>query len=95
MLKLLGNTVLVKENKEPVTSPLGIILPGTDTKYPNESEVVAVGQGRILNSGTVVPVEVSVGDKVIYSKHSDGQTVSVDGQDYLILDGASILAIRN
>jgi len=71
----------------------GIVLPGNAKEKPQEGEVVAVGSGKILDNGQKVALEVSVGDRVIYSKYA-GSEVKNSGEDYLILSEKDILAIH-
>jgi chaperonin GroES len=69
----------------------GLVIPDTAKEKPQEGEVLAVGPGR-FEDGTRVPLDVKVGDKVIYSKYG-GTEVKYDGQDYLILGARDILAV--
>jgi chaperonin GroES len=70
----------------------GIVLPDIAAEKPQQGEVLAVGSGRVLENGTRIPMEVKVGDKVLYGKYS-GAEVSVDGADYLILKESDVLAV--
>ena len=72
--------------------PKRIIIPDTAKEKPQEGEVVAVGPGRIDDNGNRVPVDVAVGDKVIYSKYG-GTEVKYAGEDYLILSARDLLAV--
>jgi chaperonin GroES len=93
MLRPLGDRIVVKPGKEEEVTRGGIVLPDTAKKKPREGEVVAAGPGKLLESGQRAPLEVSVGDVVIYSEYG-GTEVTVDGQDYVILDEGSVLAIK-
>jgi chaperonin GroES len=90
-LKPLGDRVVVKPSPAEEKTPSGIVLPETAKEKPQEGEVVAVGSGK-YEEGKKVPLEVKVGDKVIYSKYG-GTEVKLDGQEYLILSERDILAI--
>lgn len=90
-LKPLGDRVVVKPSEGEERTPSGIVLPDSAKEKPQEGEIVAVGSGRI-EDGKKVPLEVSVGDKVIYSKYG-GTEVKVKGTEYLILTERDILAI--
>lgn len=92
-IKPLGDKVVVKATEGEEKSPGGIILPDTAKKKPQEGVVVAVGPGRVLEDGKRAPMNVHVGDKVIYAKYG-GTEVTVDGEDYVILDQDSIYAIK-
>ena len=90
-LKPLGDRVVVKPNEGEEKTPSGIVLPDTAKEKPQEGEIVAVGSGRI-EEGKKVPLEVKVGDKVIYSKYG-GTEVKVKGKEYLILSERDVLAV--
>ena len=91
----LGDRILVKrsDNDEQTTSG-GIIIPDTAKEKPQEGEVIAVGGGRILDSGERQPVDVAVGDLVLFAKYG-GTEVTYDNDEYLILREDDILAKVN
>ncbi len=91
-LKPLGDRVVIKVLPQEEKLASGIVLPGNAKEKPQEGEVVAVGSGKILDNGQKVALEVSVGDRVIYSKYA-GSEVKNSGEDYLILSEKDILAI--
>jgi len=93
MLKPLGDKVVVKPGPEEEVTSGGIVLPDTAKKKSQEGEVVAVGSGRLLDNGERAPMQVKVGDTVIYSKYG-GTEVTLSGVDYVILDEDSILAVK-
>lgn len=93
MLKPLGDHVLVKPLSKEEKTEGGIYLPDTAKEKPQEGEVVAVGQGRMLDNGTRVTPEVKAGDKVIFSKYG-GTEFKVEDEEYLILRENDILAIK-
>ncbi len=93
-IKPLGDKVLVQPNTSTDQTAGGIVLPDTAKERPQEGKVVAVGPGRMLDSGETAKMGVSEGDTVIYSKYG-GTEVKLDGTDYLILDESSILAVKN
>ena len=93
MLKPIGDKVIVKPKAEEEKTSGGIILPDTAKEKPQEGTVIAVGPGRVLDSGERKPVAVKEGDTVIYSKYG-GTEITVDGEEYIILDEDSIYAIR-
>ena len=70
----------------------GIILPDTAKEKPQEAKVVAVGSGKILNNGKVVPPEVKTGDTILFGKYS-GNEVKIDGKELLIINQDDILAV--
>ncbi|HLV80243.1 MAG TPA: co-chaperone GroES [Chthonomonadaceae bacterium] len=91
-LRPLRDKVVVKPSEEEEKSAGGIFLPDTAKKKPQEGRVVAIGNGRLLEDGTVRALTVKVGDTVIYSKYG-GTEVTLDGQDYVILDEDQLFAI--
>lgn len=91
-LKPLGDRVVIKVLAQEEKLASGIVLPGNAKEKPQEGEVVAVGTGKTLDNGHKVALEVSVGDKVIYSKYA-GSEVKNCGEEYLILSEKDILAI--
>ncbi len=93
MIKPLGDRVVVKPSPQEEKTKGGIVLPDTAKEKPQKGEVVAVGQGKLLENGQRVALEVKVGDKVIYSKYG-GTEVKVDGEEYLILRESDILAVE-
>lgn len=90
-LKPLGDKVVIKVKEEEVTTESGIVLPGSAQEKPQQGTVVAVGSGEIVD-GKKVPLDVAVGDEVIYSKYS-GNEVKVGDEEFLILKQGDILAI--
>ncbi len=93
MLRPLGDRIVVKPGKEEEVTRGGIVLPDTAKKKPREGEVVAAGPGKLLENGQRAPLEVSVGDVVVYSEYG-GTEITVDGTDYVILDEGSVLAVK-
>lgn len=91
MLKPLSDNVLVEIVEQLAKTASGIYLPDTASKEkPQTGKVVAVGDGRLLDNGTVVKVDVKVGDEVLFAKYS-GTEVKIDGKDYLLIPGRDIL----
>ena len=91
-LQPLGDRVVIKVLPQEEKLASGLVLPGNAKEKPQEGEVVAVGNGRTLDNGTKLSMDVKVGDKVIYSKYA-GSEVKVNGQEYLILSEKDVLAI--
>jgi chaperonin GroES len=90
-LKPLDDRVVVKPIEAEEVTKSGIVLPDTAKEKPQEGEVVAVGPGKYEN-GKRVPMEVKVGDRIIYSKYG-GTEVKIEGEEHLILSQRDILAI--
>ncbi|MFH1583105.1 MAG: co-chaperone GroES [Candidatus Falkowbacteria bacterium] len=92
-LKPLHDHVIVKPITENEITKSGIVLPDTiDKEKPEKGEVVAVGQGKMLDNGQRVPMGVKVGDKVMFKKYSPDE-IKVDGVEYLIISESDILGI--
>ena len=87
----LGDRVVLKQLEAEETTKSGIVLPGQAKEKPQQAEVIAVGPGGVVD-GKEVKMEVTVGDKVIYSKYS-GTEVKLDGEEYIIVKQSDILAI--
>jgi chaperonin GroES len=90
-LKPLEDRIVVKPGEEEEKTVSGIVIPDTAKEKPQEGSVVAVGPGR-FEEGQRVPLDVAVGDTVIYSKYG-GTEVKVEGEDYLILSARDVLAV--
>jgi len=88
----LHDRVLIKRVEEQETVRGGIIIPDSAKEKPQEGEVVATGTGKRLENGTVIPLEVKDGDRILFGKYS-GTEIKVDDQDYLILREDEILGI--
>ena len=91
-IKPLEDRVVVQANEAETTTASGLVIPDTAKEKPQEGIVEAVGPGRIDDNGNRVPLDVAVGDKVIYSKYG-GTEVKFDGQDYLVLSARDVLAV--
>jgi chaperonin GroES len=91
-IRPLHDRVIIKRTEEERTSPGGIVIPDTATEKPIKGKVIAVGKGRILEDGTVRPLDLKTGDKVLFGKYS-GTEVKVDGQDLLVMKEDDIMAV--
>ena len=91
-IKPLSDRVVIKAEAAEEKTASGIILPDTAKEKPQEGEVVAVGPGKISDSGNTIKMTVKVGDKVLYGKYS-GTEVTVGNQEYLIMKENDIFAI--
>ncbi len=92
MIKPLFDRVVVKVLEQEERTRGGIVLPDTAKEKPQKGEVMAVGTGAVRDDGKRTPPEVKVGDKVFFAKYS-GTEVKIDGEEYLILREADILAV--
>ena len=93
-LKPLGDKVVVELVEQEEKTASGIYLPDTAKKKPQTGRVIAAGNGRVLDNGERNTLTVKVGDKVLFSKYG-GNEVTIDGNDYTILDEDQIYAILN
>ena len=91
-IKPLEDRILVKTLEAEQTTASGLVIPDTAKEKPQEGEVLAVGPGRVDDNGNRVPLDVSVGDKVIYSKYG-GTEVKYGGEEFLILSARDVLAV--
>jgi chaperonin GroES len=89
----LGDRVVVKPLEAETKTKGGIVIPDTAKEKPQEGKIVAVGKGKVLDSGSVQPLEVKVGDKVLYGKYSGNEITTKDGDELLIMREEDILAI--
>ncbi len=91
-IKPLEDRIVIKQVEAETTTASGLVIPDTAKEKPQEGEVVAVGPGRIDDNGNRVPIDVSVGDKVLYSKYG-GTEVKFGADEYLVLSARDVLAI--
>ena len=92
MIRPLGEKILVKPADVKEVKKGGIIIPDTAKEKPQEGEIVAVGRGKKTEDGKIIPLDVKVGDKVLYGKYS-GTEVKFDDKEYLIMSQDDILGI--
>ncbi|MGQ0777384.1 MAG: co-chaperone GroES [Pseudonocardiales bacterium] len=93
-IKPLEDKIIVQASEAETMTASGIVIPDTAKEKPQEGKVLAVGPGRFDDNGNRVPMDVSVGDVVIYSKYG-GTEVKHNGEEYLILSARDVLAIVN
>lgn len=91
-LRPLHDRVIVRRMEEERTSAGGIVIPDSATEKPSKGEVIATGNGKILESGEVRALDVKVGDKVLFGKYS-GNEVKVDGEELLVMREEDIMAV--
>lgn len=91
-LKPLADRVVVRPSKAEEKTKGGIIVPDTAKEKPVWGEVIATGPGRVADDGKKIPMEIKVGDRVLYGKYS-GTEVTIDGEDLLIMRESDIFAI--
>ncbi|AOV16163.1 co-chaperone GroES [Acidihalobacter aeolianus] len=91
-IRPLHDRVVVKRMEEERTSPGGIVIPDSATEKPVRGEVLAAGKGKILENGDVRPLDVKVGDKVLFGKYA-GTEIKIDGEELLVMREEDIVAV--
>ena len=91
-LQPLEDRIIVRPGEAEETTVSGLVIPDTAKEKPQQGEVLAVGPGRFGDDNERVPMDISVGDRVVYSKYG-GTEITIDGEDLLILQGRDVLAI--
>ncbi len=91
-IRPLHNRVVVKRNEEANTSAGGIVLPDTATEKPMQGEVIAVGAGKKLDNGSVMPMDLKVGDKVLFGKYA-GTEVKLSDEAFLVMTEDDIMGV--
>ena len=91
-IRPLQDRVIIKRMEEEKTSPGGIVIPDSATEKPIKGEVVAVGNGLVLDNGEVRPLDLKVGDKVLFGKYS-GTEVKLDGEELLVMKEDDVMAV--
>jgi len=91
-IRPLHDRVIVKRVEEEKTTPGGIVLPGSAAEKPSQGVVLAVGNGKPLDNGTIRALEVKVGDKVLFGKYA-GSEVKVDGEEVIVMREEDIMGV--
>lgn len=91
-LRPLGDRIVVEPLEAEAKTKGGIILPDTAKEKPQEGKIVAVGKGKLDDAGKVIPMEVQMGDKILYGKYA-GNEVMIDDKEYMILREDDVLAV--
>ena len=91
-IRPLHDRVVVRRLEEETTSAGGIVLPDSAAEKPSQGEVLSIGSGKVLDNGDSRPLDLSVGDKVIFGQYG-GSTVKVDGEELLILTESEIFGV--
>ena len=91
-IRPLHDRVIVKRLESENTSPGGIVIPDSAAEKPVQGKIVAVGKGKILEDGNVRPLDVKVGDKILFGKYS-GTEVKVDGDELLVMREEDVMAV--
>lgn len=92
-IRPLHDRVVVRRSEEETTTAGGIVLPGSAAEKPNKGEVVAVGEGRVLNDGKLQAPTVKVGDQVLFGQYAGSNVVKIDGEELLIMSESEIYGV--
>ena len=92
-IRPLYDRVLVRRNEEEETTAGGIVLPGSAKEKPNQGEVIAVGEGKLLDNGDVRALAVKVGDTVVFGQYAGSNTIEVDEEELIIMGESEIYGI--
>ena len=91
-IRPLQDRVVVRRTEEETKSAGGIVLPGSAAEKPSQGEVLAVGPGKKLEDGSVQPIDLKVGDKILFGQYS-GSTVKLDGEELLIMNESEVFGV--
>ena len=92
-IRPLHDRIVVRRKEEEEKTAGGILLPGSAKEKPNQGTVIAVGSGKVLDSGEVRPVDVKLGDIVVFGKYAGSDTIEIDGEELVILGENDIKAV--
>ena len=92
-IRPLYDRVVVRRKEEEETSAGGIVLPGSAKEKPNQGEVVAVGDGKVMDNGEQRALSVHVGDTVVFGQYAGSNTIEVDGEELILMSESEIFAV--
>jgi|TARA_B110000908_G_scaffold73096_1_gene88173 chaperonin GroES len=92
-IRPLHDRIVVRRKEEEEKTAGGILLPGSAKEKPNQGTVLAIGSGKILDNGEVRPVDVKVGDTVVFGKYAGSDTIEIDGEELVILGESDVKAV--
>ena len=92
-IRPLYDRVVVRRNEEEETSAGGIVLPGSAKEKPNQGEVVAVGDGKVLDNGEQRALSVKVGDKIVFGQYAGSNKIEVNGEELILMSESEIYAV--
>ncbi len=91
-IRPLHDRVIIRRMEEERTSPGGIVIPDTAAEKPIKGEVIAVGKGKILENGEIRPLDLQIGDTILFGKYS-GTEVKIDGDEFLVMREEDVMAV--
>ena len=92
-IRPLYDRVVVRRKEEEQTTAGGILLPGSAKEKPNQGEIIAIGEGKVLDSGEIRALAVKVGDTVGFGQYAGSNTIEVDGEELIIMGESEIFAV--
>ncbi len=92
-IRPLYDRVVVRRQEEEEATAGGILLPGSAKEKPNQGEVIAVGDGKLLDNGKLHPLTLKVGDKVVFGQYAGSNTIEVDDEELIIMGESEIFAV--
>lgn len=92
-IRPLYDRVVVRRKEEEQASAGGILLPGSAKEKPNQGEVIAVGEGKVLDSGELRALSVKVGDTIVFGQYAGSNTIEIDGEELIIMGESEIFAV--
>lgn len=92
-IRPLYDRVVVRRKEEQETTPGGILLPGSAKEKPNQGEVIAVGDGKVLDNGELRALAVKVGDTIVFGQYAGSNTIEIDGEELIIMGESEIFAV--
>ena len=92
-IRPLHDRVIVRREEEEQKTAGGILLPGSAQEKPNQGEIVAVGDGKILDSGELRPLTVKVGDTIVFGQYAGSNTIEIDGEELIMMGESEIFAV--
>ena len=92
-IRPLYDRVVVRRKEEEETTAGGILLPGSAKEKPNQGEVVAIGDGKVLDDGSLRALTIKVGDNVVFGQYAGSNTIEMDGEELIIMGESEIFAV--
>jgi chaperonin GroES len=92
-IRPLYDRVVIRRKEEEETTAGGIVLPGSAKEKPNQGEVIAVGDGKVLDNGEQRPLAVKVGDQVVFGQYAGSNKIEIDGEELILMSESEIYAV--
>jgi len=92
-IRPLYDRVVIRRKEEEETTAGGIVLPGSAKEKPNQGEVIAVGDGKVLDNGEQRPLAVKIGDQVVFGQYAGSNKIEIDGEELILMSESEIYAV--